>query len=188
MAEIWKDIEGYEGLYQVSNLGRVKSLDRIVITNNRWGGLTERNLKSRILKQTTDSLGRYLMVILSKDGVVKTKLVHRLVAKSFIQRDAIKFEVNHIDGNKRNNRLDNLEYCTRTENIKHAVETGLIENQCKIRRYVKISKDGETKEFTSMKDCASFFGFKKGWLHNRIRKHGNTFLFNDYKIEVGGRL
>lgn len=96
MEEIWKDIAGYEGLYEVSNLGRVKSL----ITN-------------KILKPSFDGKKNYLFVGLYKKGV-KTKLinVHRLVAMAFIPNPNNYPQVNHIDENKINNRADNLEWCT----------------------------------------------------------------------------
>lgn len=106
--EIWKDIEGYEGLYQVSNLGRVKSNLR----------------KGRILKPSTTHDGYYNLT-LSKNGQLKTYRVHRLVCSAFISNPLNKSEVNHIDGNKKNNSIENLEWCTRSENAKHAHKTGL---------------------------------------------------------------
>ncbi len=110
--EIWKDIENYEGLYQVSTLGRIKSLagrphivkDRIL---NIWVGT------------------HYYATCLSKNKKPKFYLVHRLMAVAFVENPYNKPHVNHKDGNKLNNSLDNLEWVTHKENIQHAVDTGL---------------------------------------------------------------
>lgn len=111
--EIWKDIPGYEGLYQVSNLGRVKSLGRIL--NNGRG---QYSIKEAILKQNPNEKG-YLMVCLTDRGK-KTHKVHRLVAQSFIKHPGGKCEVNHIDGSKLNNKACNLEWVTHRENMQHS--------------------------------------------------------------------
>ena len=118
--EIWKDIVGYEGLYQVSNFGRVKSLDRIVYTAN---GI--RKYHGKILKQILDSQKFYFLVRLSKYGIVRIFQVHRLVAQTFIPNPENKPQVNHIDGNKKNNCLNNLEWNSRSENQQHALKNGL---------------------------------------------------------------
>lgn len=113
MVEIWKDIEGYEGLYQVSNLGRVKSLERYRKNHNKLQKIEEKIKKTRQDKQG------YLLVDLYKNNKIKTVRVHRLVAKAFIENIDNKETVNHIDGNKHNNRIDNLEWCTFKEQNKH---------------------------------------------------------------------
>ena len=99
--EIWEDIEGYEGLYQVSNLGRTKRLYK--------------NDKEKILKLMSDRKG-YLRVDLYKEGKRKTYTVHRLVAQAFIPNLENKLEVNHKDEDKTNNKVENLEWVTRREN------------------------------------------------------------------------
>lgn len=111
MIEEWKDIKGYEGLYQVSNLGRIKSLSR-------------NNTKGKILKLTKDKRG-YYFVTLSKNNVVEKVMIHRVVAKIFLLNTENKSQVNHIDGNKTNNCVENLEWCTPKENIRHAWDNGL---------------------------------------------------------------
>jgi hypothetical protein len=120
MKEIWKDIKGYEGLYQVSNLGRVKSLARRVNSMSDKG----RFVRERILKQVVTEAG-YARVCLCKENIEKTVSVHRLVAIMFLKNPENKPEVNHKDGVKLNNYIDNLEWCTNSENGKHAYRIGL---------------------------------------------------------------
>jgi hypothetical protein len=114
--EQWKDVNGFEGLYQVSNKGRVKSLDRIIKNNGSYSGVITR--KEIILKQTTNRLG-YKVITLNKDGVRFFKIVHRLVAESFIINKHNYKEVNHKDLDKANNTIENLEWCSRSQNINH---------------------------------------------------------------------
>lgn len=109
--EEWKDIEGYEGLYQVSNEGRVKSLDRYV--DNFWG--TKQFVRGRILKETTDKDG-YLMVYLCKDGKPKGRKVHRLVAEAFIPNTENKPQIDHINTVRDDNRVENLRWVSCKEN------------------------------------------------------------------------
>lgn len=106
MIEEWKDIENYEGLYQISNLGRVKSLNY-----NHTG-------KERLLKPGNNRCG-YLYVNLWKNGKVKKMTVHRLVAQAFLENPTNLPEVNHIDENKENNKVENLEWCDRKYNMNH---------------------------------------------------------------------
>lgn len=122
MKEIWKDIEGYEGLYQVSNLGRVKSLPRKVVGLNN----VIQNFKGKILKQHKDKKG-YLRVALSKNNKIKLKQVHRLVAEAFIPNPENKPTVNHKFGIKSDNRVSQLEWNSYREQIKNAINIGLID-------------------------------------------------------------
>jgi len=117
--EIWKDIAGFEGYYQVSNLGRVKSLSRELNVKN---GI--RKTKERIIANTNNGTG-YLICSLSKKNKRKSILTHRLVATAFIENFDILKEVNHKDGNKKNNSLCNLEWVTRQENINHSWDNKL---------------------------------------------------------------
>ncbi len=112
MQEIWKDIEGYEGLYQVSNLGRTKSLKRKFVK------------EEKILTYTKNKKG-YLQVSLAKNGKTKTERVNRLVAKTFIPNPKNLPQVNHIDGNKLDNSIENLEWCDCKYNINEAWKIGL---------------------------------------------------------------
>ena len=108
--EVWRDVKGYEGLYQVSDQGRVKSLER----KNSYG----RTVKERILKPAFDGWG-YLIVTLCAGGKRKNLMVHRLVCEAFNDNRDEKPEVNHINEIKTDNRACNLEWCTRRENLNH---------------------------------------------------------------------
>lgn len=109
MEEIWKDIPGYEESYQVSNLGRVKSLAK-----NRGRGIGY-CVDERIIKHSVNSRG-YCNVVLCKNGKTQTFSMHRLVAENFIENPSMFTEVDHKDRNKQNNRVDNLRWVTRVDN------------------------------------------------------------------------
>lgn len=149
--DIWADIPKYEGVYQVSNKGKVRSLDRKIVHKT---GATHL-MKGRVLKEIM--LGKYLGVQLSLLGKIEKAYTHRLVALNFIENTHKKGTVNHKDGNKFNNHFTNLEWMTIQENIQHANETGLIklkgENNpmCKfsdatVREVRKLAKSGEYKQ------------------------------------------
>lgn len=138
MKEIWKDVPGYENLYRVSNLGKII------------------NSKGRILKQRIDHDG-YLDIKLCKNGIEKRYKVHRLVAFAFINPNCNKPHINHIDCNKQNNSIDNLEWCTISENMKHAYREGLINpNNLQCQRPVKqINLEGDIIEvYSSIKNAS----------------------------------
>ncbi len=115
MEEIWKDIEGYEGLYQVSNLGRVKSLARTYENSGNYSGFISR--KESIVK-FSDNDG-YNQCFLSKHGRTKGIKVHRLVALAFVENIKLSKQVNHIDGDRKNNVPSNLEWINNNENALH---------------------------------------------------------------------
>ena len=121
VCEVWKDILGYEGYYQVSNLGRVRSLDRIIKRRNS----SDMIRKGTILRGQPDKDG-YLLVGLKFEGREYKAKVHRLVAQAFIPNPENKPFVNHIDGNKDRNDILNLEWVTALENSSHAKSTGLL--------------------------------------------------------------
>lgn len=118
--EIWKDVPGYEGLYKISSTGKVKSLFRVVRFKNHT-----RDIKEKILKVTLTPDG-YYRVELNKDCKGKKYPIHRLVALAFISNNENKPAVNHIDGDKTNNNISNLEWVTSKENTVHGFKTGLI--------------------------------------------------------------
>jgi hypothetical protein len=113
MQELFRDIKGYEGLYQISNLGNVKSFKPVS--------------NGRILRPVYRK--GYATITLRKNGVSKVCSIHRLLAEAFIDNPDNKPCVNHIDGNKANNDLSNLEWCTHLENMRHAFNTGLVERK-----------------------------------------------------------
>ena len=112
--EVWKPVKDFEGLYEVSNLGRVKTLPRS-------------RVKGGILKPSTNKWG-YLNCILWKNGKRKFFPIHRLVADAFIPNPEGKSTINHIDCDRKNNRAENLEWCTQKENVNHSVNLGHYEN------------------------------------------------------------
>lgn len=141
----WRDIEGYEGLYQVSNTGLVKSLDRIVSQSGY-----ERLMKGRIMKPNNNTSG-YLSVQLS-NRKHKRFLIHRLVMIAFVGLNNTKTDVNHKDGNKHNNSLDNLEWVTKKENIDHMIKSGLSGHH-KISKNISLIKDGIIYNFNSIREA-----------------------------------
>lgn len=136
--EIWKDIKGYEGLYQVSNLGRVKSLERYVENN---GGLQK---KEEAIKATRIDTGGYYSTDLYINNEQKTWKVHRLVAMAFIPNPENKPTVNHKDGNKLNNSADNLEWSTQSEQNLHFYKLKL-KSEENIKKAVKAMNKANAK-------------------------------------------
>ncbi len=117
MNEIWKPVSGYEGYYEVSSCGRVRSKERVVV---RSDGVAQTR-RSR-MKKLTDTPDGYLIVKLSRDGVNRRMPVHALVAKEFVEGYRPGLEVNHIDYNRKNNSAENLEWVTHEENIQHTIK------------------------------------------------------------------
>lgn len=118
--EIWKDIDNYIGYYQVSNTGRVKSLDRTI----QYKDGRVRFFKGNILKQTFNYKRGYYYITLKKDGIVKTFSVHKLVADTFLGCANGKV-VDHIDNNRKNNNLKNLRFVTQRENLSKKENSGI---------------------------------------------------------------
>lgn len=166
MNEIWKDIEDYEGLYQVSNFGRVKRVET-----------------GRILKGSKEPIG-YLRVNISKNGIESTKKIHRLVSQAFIPNPENKSDVNHIDEDKANNNVNNLEWSTRKENINHGTRNERSSKTQSIPIIAINLKTGESQEFYGTNECArqleiqapNISAVLKG---NRKQTGGYTFKYKE---------
>lgn len=187
MQEIWKDIEGYEGFYQVSNLGRVRSLDHTI---HRTDGTTA-FYRGRILTP----VGRpYLNVSLSKGPQLERPRIHRLVAEAFIPNPNGYDQVDHIDCDKTNNRVDNLRWCTHQENTRYAQENGLLTGNfhydelsddkklaMKLPRMVSIVRD-DGKLYDCIADAARDMSVTPGAISHVLRGlvktcKGHTFQY-----------
>ncbi|MCI2000276.1 MAG: NUMOD4 motif-containing HNH endonuclease [Clostridia bacterium] len=180
MIEQWKDIKDFEGIYQVSNLGRIKSLERIVIDKKG-----NKKICRETIKTIHDNGKGYMNVNLWKDNKSYMRYVHRLVAQAFIPNLEDKSTVNHKDFNRSNNCVDNLEWATYKEQEKHKYANGhggdkglaaqkarerMLSNQNPSKLNPKYGKDSsnhrdvicEKKIFDTIKDCAEYYGVNYG--------------------------
>lgn len=149
--EEWREVRGYEGLYEVSNMGNVRSLDRIVTQKTRGGWIKNFNYSGRILKPdiTISISGNpYYRVTLSKDNKTKRFMVHRLVAENFLPNNENKDVVDHIDGCSTNNNVNNLRWVTTQENNKNPIHIERLKISSKGR---KVSKETSLKISNSNK-------------------------------------
>jgi hypothetical protein len=139
MKEIWKDIPNYEGLYQVSSLGRVKSLERRVKNKDSF-----RKVRERILSSNDNGSG-YLCVQLSRKLKRENLLIHRLVAICFVKNPKNLPIINHKDGVKTNNAPENLEWCTQMDNIVHSIKNKLVDQKGEKHHSSKLKKEDVIK-------------------------------------------
>jgi hypothetical protein len=175
MKEIWKDIQGFEGKYQISSFGRVKSLARVLMRSNG----AEMTIKERIIKTCKNPQG-YVHAVLQNGKKTKHMSVHRLVCISFLPNPCNKEQVNHIDGNKENNHISNLEWATRSENERHAHQIGLKYSKGESHSQSKLT-ESDVFEIRKLKGVytglhvANMFNVSMGLIYNiwagRLWKH-----------------
>lgn len=178
MIEIWKDIKDYEEHYQVSNLGNIRSKDKIITCKGKNGTIAHKNKKGKVLKNniqkgTRSNIQDMLYVVLSKEGKTKRFYVHRLVADAFMPNsDRLnKTEVNHIDGNRYNNTVSNLEWVTKKDNIKHAFKNKLIKTEKEVIQ-IDATTYEEIKVFPSESSACRSMGVTQGKINRAIKRNG----------------
>jgi HNH endonuclease len=162
--EEWKDVVGYEGIYEVSNHGQVRTHKYKTTYTNRHG---IRHWKQRILKEK-DKNNRDVRISLWKNGKGKDYLAHRLVAEAFIPNPDNKPTVNHIDGNPRNNYVENLEWATYRENNNHAFDNHLMTTAHPVTLVNQVS--GEKMYFRSLAKASEYIGFSAGYISNSLKQ------------------
>lgn len=173
--EIWKDIPGYEGIYEASTFGRIRTKEGKTTHTALHG---KRHWKQRYLKDKTPN-GRDVRVSLWKDGKCQYWLVHRLVALTYIPEIDGKTSINHIDGNPKNNKVENLEWCNHKENNNHAFDNRLIP----AKNIVLVDKrTHESHYFRSLSKASEFLGKNHGYLSGMIKKENDELV--DYFIYI----
>lgn len=188
--EIWKDVQGYEGLYQVSSFGRVKRTERFYTQLNALtGNYNTKKLSEMIMKPFEDEDG-YLRIQLIKEGQRKKHFIHRLVSLNFISNPENKPEVNHKEGDKKDNRVWMLEWSTSSENQRHAIANNLYECQkgetnghaklteVKVREIHELWKLGEYTQ--------EYLGNKYGVAANAISRIVNGIRWKHIYEEIYG--
>lgn len=181
--EIWKDIPGYEGLYQASSTGRIRTVPHRVACR---GGF--RIVRERILKTNAKYINGKKHYVCVDLGHRNTQLVHRLIANTFIPNPLGLPQVNHKDGDKWNNNIENLEWCNQSENMLHAYKHGLQEIKLPNRRYYRkitsISPSGYMQEWDRVNDCSAQLGIGAPAIFRVIRGernhcHGYRFILGE---------
>lgn len=190
--EIWKPVVGYEARYEVSNKGRVRSIDREIISQangTKWQyprTIKQKGviIKGKLLKGGKTRVGYMVIDVgrLYKDNKIVRKskkiMLHRLVAEAWIPNPDNKPEINHIDGNKLNNNIENLAWCTRSENIKHAYDTGLLtsngpgygKDNHRAKMVIRMDKEGNELEIFYCATAISVaMGMSKDAITNAIK-------------------
>ena len=192
MKEVWKDIKNYEGLYQVSNLGRIKSLDRIVYQKNSFGNIQKNIYKGKILSLFEDKDG-YLRVNLKKDKKMKQYGVHVLVANTFFNINKFKYmeyedlskidinrlQINHKNENKKDNCIDNLEFCTVAYNTNYGSRE---------QKIIQLDLSGKIiKVWDSRKKASKELHISRNTINEILRGYRqdiNGYTFDMYRKEI----
>ena len=167
--EIWKDIPQYEGIYQASNYGNIRTVEGKTTFTNKHG---IRRWKSRVLKGGGNEItGK--KVSLWKDGKQKDFLVARLVAITFLGNPPKNYTVNHKDGNSLNNKIDNLEWLSLGDNIRHGFNTGLYR---KTQKLIALKTKEKLLKFNSFADLDRYLKRRVGYTSNRINNGYQTVI------------
>lgn len=164
MDEIWRDIPGYEGRYQASNLGRVRSLDRVVRSKTRHGKWFDRPIKGKNLNFSNkiNGAGYYCVAI----GIKRSEMVHRMVAMAFCSGYKTGLTVNHIDCNKLNNKAENLDWVSYKDNSKHAFKNGLYDKVIETQKK-RWSKSGNPRSKLSNQQRSQVLQLIKAGFQNK---------------------
>lgn len=167
--EVWKDIDGFKGIYEVSNYGRIRThKDRTIYTVQG-----KRRLKQKYLKSDKRH-PNYEKVTLHKEGKRFDFYVHRLVAAAFLKPVDGLDQINHLDGNKRNNHISNLEWSNNSLNAIHAFDNGLHTSIVGVK--LKCLSDNVKMSFNTVKDANTFLGRSTGYIHRRIQLNFQTVV------------
>lgn len=181
---LWKDIPGFEGIYQASNTGSIRTKPGKVTSNSRYA---HREWKTRVLKvkYQKNRKRKDARVSLWKDGKESDHLVSRLVAMTWVDGYAPGLTVNHIDGNPENNAIENLEWLSLGDNVRKGFETGLF---AKRQNPITLFGKSDCVSFASMAQASRFLGRNKGYVHNCIRTGRNPMSADGqvYTINGGG--
>lgn len=173
--EIWKDIEGYEGYYQVSNFGRVRSVEHVITLHLKNGRTKPLTVRDRIISQAVLRNG-YKIVTLRKALSAKTISVHRIVAKAFVPGYQEGLQVNHKDENKKNNCAWNLEWVTPRENVVYSLSRSRrMINSPRIRPVIQMTMDGKiVKRWESINEAYRELGLHRGCIREACKDKNRT--------------
>lgn len=181
---MWKPIKGYEGLYEVSNIGKVKSLERrVTAKDGRVLPVFEKILRQTKTKATERHPIQRCTVELWNGNKRKRIMVHRLVAEAFVDNPEGKPQVNHKDGDPSNNNVTNLEWATNGENVKHAYANGL-RRKTSCKPIVMANKNtGEKLMFESVAEAARYFNVTEGAVKAPLKGYGRSKACCGYTVQ-----
>lgn len=182
MIEEWRPITGYEESHEVSNFGNVRSIDRVIETNSRWGTRRKEKRKGRQLSSFMNKDG-YPCVHIKRDRRQKEFKIHRIVALAFLGEPGEGMEVNHIDGDKTNNHVSNLEWVTHKENMVHNFKVLGYDYTGRMGRAGRLIKCIDTGEiFPSETEVARAHGGTQGGVWYALNKGHGVYRGKKYKI------
>ncbi len=188
MIEVWKAIPRLNG-YEASNLGRIRSIDRVIEGISRWDISSTRiyNQPGKIISLIDNGNG-YLYFTSSIKGKRKNYYVHRAIAEAFLDNINLYDEINHKDGNKKNNNIENLEWCSHLQNLEHASINNLIRKGEQKPNAIKIINKSSGLIFNTIREAADFYNIKYGLLKEALRRkvirrkaiYNDLILLKDY--------